>query len=543
MSRLTSAATEKIMNETPKTNAVRPPLARRFFRWLFSWRMVRRALIGLAGLATLVALLVTEENWRGKRAWDNYKREAEARGERLDLVSLVPPVPDDQNFFCAPIVAAALNALQNQNEYSMEPRGGTNDVNRMNFNIYPGDVEHSPTNGGGNWQKGKLADLKEWQSYYRTFSQSPEGKTNGFPIAAQPQTPATDILLALSGFNPALEELRQASLRPDARIPLNYENGFDAAGELLPWLANMKRCAQFLQLRILAELEDGQSGPALADVKLLFRVTDCVREQPFLISHLVRIAMTAISLQPIYEGLAQHRWSDAQLVELEQELARQDYLADFEFAMRGEKITAIGTFEKQRITCESKQWEESSGTNKIATISYRFMPSAFFYENELAFAQMHEQFIVPLVDLTNRVVAPAGLRQAQDAMQSQMKHYSYYKIQAQMIFPAISAAVMKIARIQTQLDLALVACALERYRLAHGEYPETLQALAPQFIAQLPHDLINSQPLHYRRTEDGQFVLYSVGWDEKDDGGKIFLSKSGSIDQKQGDWVWQYPQK
>jgi hypothetical protein len=505
------------------------------------WRLLRWGLIGLAVVSTLAAILVTEENWRGKRAWENYKREAEARGERFDLASLVPPVPDDQNFFCAPIVATALNALQNQNTDSMEPRG-TNSVNRMDFSIYRGDSENQPKHGG-NWQKGELTDLKQWQIYFRKFAETPEGKTNGFPVAAQSQTPAADILLALSGFNPALEELRQAVLRPYARIPLNYENGFEAASGLFPWLANMKRCAQFLHLRILAELQNNQGEQALADVKLLLRVTDCVREQPFLISHLVRIAMLSITLQPIYEGLAQHRWSDVQLMELEQVLAKQDYLADFEFAMRGEKITAIETFEKQRVTRETQYVDDSSGTNKILTVSYRFIPSAYFYRNELAFAQMHRQFIVPLVDLTNRVAAPAALRQAQNTVQSQMKHYSYYKIQAQMVFPAIATSVKKYTMVQAQVDLAQVACALERFRLAHGNYPEALDALTPQFIAPLPHDLINGQPLHYRRTDDGKFLLYSVGWDEKDDGGKIFLTKSGSIDREKGDWVWQYPVK
>ena len=91
--------------------------------------------------------------------------------------------------------------------------------------------------------------------------------------------------------------------------------------------------------------------------------------------------------------------------------------------------------------------------------------------------------------------------------------------------------------------MARVACALERYRLAHGEYPETLDALAPQFIEKLPHDIINGQPLHYRRTDDGQFVLYSVGWNETDDGGKVVLTKGGSVDREKGDWVWQYPAK
>ena len=70
---------------------------------------------------------------------------------------------------------------------------------------------------------------------------------------------------------------------------------------------------------------------------------------------------------------------------------------------------------------------------------------------------------------------------------------------------------------------AAVAGALERYRLTHDSYPETLDTLAPQFIAKLPHDIINGQPLKYRRMQDGLFVLYSVGWNETDDGGTVAL--------------------
>jgi hypothetical protein len=85
------------------------------------------------------------------------------------------------------------------------------------------------------------------------------------------------------------------------------------------------------------------------------------------------------------------------------------------------------------------------------------------------------------------------------------------------------------ARVQTQVHEALIACALERYRLAHDAYPETLDALVPQFLAQIPPDLIGGRPLHYRRADGGKFLLYSVGWNETDDGGK-----PGSDD----DWLW-----
>ena len=95
--------------------------------------------------------------------------------------------------------------------------------------------------------------------------------------------------------------------------------------------------------------------------------------------------------------------------------------------------------------------------------------------------------------------------------------------------------------------MARMAIALERYRLAHGEFPESLDALAPQFMEKIPHDIINGQLLHYRQTDDGQFVLYSVGWNETDDGGVVALDgpfgKSGNVDNRKGDWVWRYPQK
>ena len=86
--------------------------------------------------------------------------------------------------------------------------------------------------------------------------------------------------------------------------------------------------------------------------------------------------------------------------------------------------------------------------------------------------------------------------------------------------------------------------ALAGERLHQPHRLNALDVLAPQFIDKLPHDLINGQPLHYRRTDDGQFVLYSVGRNEKDDGGVVNLRpQNGRGDAEQGDWVWKYPAK
>jgi hypothetical protein len=58
---------------------------------------------------------------------------------------------------------------------------------------------------------------------------------------------------------------------------------------------------------------------------------------------------------------------------------------------------------------------------------------------------------------------------------------------ARQIFPAIQKSAERFARSQTAIDLASVAGALQRHRLAEDRCPETLAALAPRFLAKFRH--------------------------------------------------------
>jgi hypothetical protein len=71
-------------------------------------------------------------------------------------------------------------------------------------------------------------------------------------------------------------------------------------------------------------------------------MVEALRTEPILISHLVRIAVVNITLQPVWEGLADHRWSDEQLRALDQELSKLDFLLDYRLSMRGEHLLVRG---------------------------------------------------------------------------------------------------------------------------------------------------------------------------------------------------------
>jgi hypothetical protein len=64
------------------------------------------------------------------------------------------------------------------------------------------------------------------------------------------------------------------------------------------------------------------------------------------------------------------------------------------------------------------------------------------------------------------------------------------------------------------------AIALERYRLAKGHWPKKLVQLVPDFLEMIPTDVYSGKPLSYRVVDRG-VVVYSIGQDRKDNGGKL----------------------
>jgi hypothetical protein len=503
----------------------------------------RQILIGLACPVLLVALFYAEEDWRGWHAWQQFKHEREARGEKFGYQSYVPaPVPDDQNFAMTPVVVSCYGQMIDHTGHEISPRN-TNLVNRLDIScLREANTGDHPDIGSR--QKGTLTDLKVWQQYYRnpTITNSWKYRPDEFPVAPQPQSPAADVLLALSKYDPVIEELRKAGRLPYSRFPLEYDKENPGA-ILLPHLAALKKCSQVLQLRAIAELQNDQSDRAFDDVKLMLRLMDSVRNEPLLISHLVRISILQMALQTLWEGLMMHKWSEAQLAGLNEELSRLDFLADYKLAMHGEMAFQEGI--ARFLEHHPEQFVNETGDTQeaepeiILRISMHLIPSGWFIQNQLHCVRAMEEFYLPAADVRHQTIDPALIHRADAALENERKNLGPFNILESMMLPALGKAATKFAFAQSSADLARVACALERYRMAHGQYPGSLDALAPQYIGKLPHDVIGGAPLIYYPSADGKFQLYSIGWNEKDDGGISAFKKDGTVDIENGDWTWQ----
>jgi hypothetical protein len=332
-----------------------------------------------------------------------------------------------------------------------------------------------------------------------------------------------------------LAELEQeAARRPLARWGVFYETNAPWS-ILLPHLAMGKRIVSLLQLRSSARLAAEAQG-GLSDLELGFRLAETFKEEPFLISQLVRNACLTLLFQPLKEGLARRQFTDAQLAGLQQKLGAVDVLAAYQYSMCAER-----GWNGDRKSFPDFDWTQMFGEEKGKHYNRvwacaRFAPSGWIYQNQLALFRFYDRFALPAVDAGARRVHSEVAAEASEVKQRMGGPFSVF---LKLFSPDISSVAWRFARTQTQLDQAVIACALERYRLAHGGFPQNLDALAPQFLGQVPHELVSGQPIHYSLTEDGQYLLSSANWVPKDDS----LQKYGyeSSIPEAGDWVWRLP--
>lgn len=499
-------------------------------------RILRRVLFVLACLITLVAILVVEENWRGKRAWDKFRTEWEAKGEKFDVKSFVPPaVPDDENFAMTPFLSPIfdLNRLPLAPEQSIYR--DTNGANRALF--FAKDFP-SPKSSGV-WAKSEPVDLPAWAVAIQGQSNAPAGGAASLTRAGA----ASIVLKGLEKYQPVMDEIQTATRRPYSRFNLDYNNEIPAS-IMVPQVEVVKRLSQLFSLRASAERALGQNDAAFSDVKTGLYLAGSIKDEPFLLAGLVRASMLQLALTGVWEGLATHQWTDAQLADFETELGGIDILAEYEMQIRGERAMANGDIDYLRTSGRINDFIDDPAHSSVNF--GRLLPAGWFYQNELVINRMYQECFVPLADAANHRVFVDKTSASGTAVDKELfSGFPPYKILGRLLLPALEKAVRKYAYCQANLDLATIACVLERYRLANGKYSISLGALVPKFAAKIPNDVITGEPLKYHRTDNGQFLLYSVGWNGTDDGGIPPTAPIGkAVDITQGDWVWPpYPAK
>ncbi len=356
-----------------------------------------------------------------------------------------------------------------------------------------------------------------------------------------PVLETTDDYLSLTRpLEPQFAVIRHAMQRPSARMEGNYT----VPNEIpIPNFVTVRAVAQTLASRAQCDFLLGQPEEALRDLTLLHDMCPPIMEEnkPMtLIGSMINVAVNALYADTIADGIQFHAWREPQLVVLEEQLKQVKLLGPIKQSFKMEtvflgdylpnvSVEQLADLIHERTTREpANSWEHQKNL-----MLARLVPRGWIYQNAVASINLRPN-VIAAVDPANEIIFTDKIAAFQQSKNALLSRWSPDTFLGDPMAPNFTKACQKTARSQTKVNQAIIGCALERYHLAHGQYPETLAALIPQYIDTLPHDVIGGGQLHYRCCADGTFLLYSIGWDARDHGGVRGKSDTD------GDWVWPY---
>lgn len=550
--------------ETPSQPPSQPRGIRAAAGWLFSLRSLRVLSFGAALLITLAALYYAVENWRGAHALNVYRAKAEAQGVVLDYAKLVPPpIPDDQNFAATPFFKPLFDFQPGTQHW--RDREEAQRVMRFSEAFLeelkpPIDPEvrklvskQRQERMNGDWKKARPRDIVAIVLLHNLY-------TNGFsktPLQASPRTvdipKAAQAFLDSTGqFDALFKELREAAKRPGSRFNIRYEEE-NAASILLPHLAVLKKIARISSYRASAALALNRTDEALADIQLGLRLADSLSSERTLISYLVRIAIVNLLVQPVWEGLAEHRWNESQLAELQRAFSQEKPIPQAAYALNGERgfgNSLIELLKRKPELFASIFTPDETGNTALPQFSIvRWMPTGWLHLEQVEYNRVLDQMTQLAPTETQPPFNPVAYTEENTRLMDSLKAARWPLLQhqffAKMLLPALSRVHFKATQMEATLSQLKTSCALERAFLATKQYPDNLQALTPNYFSKIPSDIILGGALKYERTSDGRYQLYSLGWNGVDDGGARPQTKDtgSNAPESDGDWVWSYSAK
>ncbi len=471
-------------------------------------RMMVKLFLLAGGLVSVLAfgwwLYCQNQNELGRSEWARVKADLEAKGEKLDWASFVPaPVPDAENFMRTPFMEGVV--YRDTYDPVLRRRLSAGDAGSLTtFMRSPDDAKPSDLSAMANLLRTNLAPGRQWTS------------TN----------PAAMILEWLQPLAADFAELRAAAALPHSQLRFSLTNAVDPYS---PSFVVIRVLAQNFAVLATAHLADGQAQLALEDIRVILALSHGTEDHGGLAGFLIASAIDNLVCSRIAEGLLDHRWNDQQLAELDRLLARIDLLKKYPAAIRRDRVAVNQAFDN---------WTSLSAFSMRPTplpIWEKWLepfrpPGWILYGKALA-NEILQTHLVEQYDPIRQVVhvaSSANLSRQLNTLQASKHPRDQF---AALVVPNFVRALEGVAKNQTGIAQARIATALERYRLAHGQLPDSLVQLG-DLLNNPPHDLVSGEPLRYRRLTDDHYLLWAVGLNGVDEDGTV---GDGKII---GDWVW-----
>jgi hypothetical protein len=303
--------------------------------------------------------------------------------------------------------------------------------------------------------------------------------------------------------------------------------------------------AQVLADAVVVELQRGEPDRALSNLVGLVQLARQHSELYMLVNQMIRVAVTRLAVDTVWQALEWPEWNEVELAGLQSELEQLELQAGLLRCIEVERAMGLEFYELL------KEDSTAPGLPPLGRLHGLVWRGLWSHRDLEIFLRAYQVRIDGLREANEGaawVPIAAGLDQARTeefrAARSGMGLAYRFAVLSAIALPNFDRAFDTAIRAETWRRMAVVAVALERFRVARGGYPDVLDVLVPEWLPAVPADPYVSRPLRYEVRPGERPRLWSVGANGVDDGGDWGPDRAGvgegiyRIESRSLDEVW-----
>lgn len=319
-----------------------------------------------------------------------------------------------------------------------------------------------------------------------------------------------------------LPKFHEAGLRTRCRYPVDCTGGAWAS---LPHLTKIRSAGTLLTQTAVARSRMRQPAEAVELLLDAVRLADSLEPEPLLISQLIRSTLLGMVVQSVEEVVGFGGVSPEDLLRLQEVIVDAEKRLSEVRVVGGELPYGLQIFGMPLPEMKRALEAVEEGLQKEGSGLKEYLATGKVPADRVEY--------VTQLDLVREMLSRGdGQRMAaiQSLREGAGKAHREGWIITPSLLPPLARGLERVMEARSRLRVAAVGLAVERHRAAsQRKVPLALSGLSPEWIGTLPTDPFDERPLRFKRLPGGGYVVYSIGPDQQDNGGRVRPPMAGDV--------------
>jgi hypothetical protein len=337
----------------------------------------------------------------------------------------------------------------------------------------------------------------------------------------------------LARHREAIALLERAAKKPECCFPVDWEARAEA---LVSHLAPARPSVRLLIVEAVADARQGRTAEAMSAIETALRFSAHIGAEPTVLAQLFRYACEANAVRALNRVMEIHPASPADSERMFNLLASIDHLEPFVRAIKVQRCFGLSAFAQARKDPRLlwEVWElprRSPWAWRAARRGGRpflFLWQPFLNKDEVFYLRsMAKQISM------SRLPYREGRRRIEE-LDKERERLPRYALATRLAMPVFVRASAARDSALAWVGLAQWELAINVFRTREGRWPNSLDQVRHTVGWKLPVDPFSGKDFHYR-LEPGGYLLYSIGENLRDDGGREWCPGGWT----RGDVIWR----